>query len=170
MRRFLTILSALVLFLPTLAAAQTAQAVKAPAKTELTAGLSYSDITAGVAKTKTADVTGELLFGVGSHFRLGPSILADYVKGVRTGLAAGATAEVYPFDGFFRPFAGVQALYWTGNAGDDYQYRLAGRAGAEFGSGVAFLKGFAQYARDYGTHGFADVADTSIQAAFGLRF
>jgi len=138
-------------------------------KTEATLAASYLQVQN--ADTKTAALTGDLLFSIVPRLHLGPAVSFGYSKNgsvTSTGGAAGLGLEFDFLTGGLRPFAGVQALYWMGEFSQTIQYEASLRAGLKVGGGPAFLKLFYERTRQYEASGVFNAQQDFNQVVVGL--
>jgi len=138
-------------------------------KTEATLAASYLQVQN--ADTKTANLTGDLLFSIVPRFHLGPAVAFGYSKTgsvTSTGAAAGVGLEFDVLPGGLRPFVGVQGLYWMGEFSQTIQSEASLRAGLKIGGGPAFLKLFYERTRQYAASGVLNGQQDFNQVVIGL--
>lgn len=134
---------------------------------ELTLGGSYND-TEGVGESTTLSAEGLAKFGPGVG---GPSVAYSYDnpdKGKSvSGTAFGAAYEIGVGKDRIVPFGRVQALWWTGDIGEDRDGSVSVGGGIKTGGEGGFLKVYGAWARHFGRE---DVDSKDVTVALGYRF
>jgi len=142
-------------------------------KSEATLAASYLQVQN--IDTKTANLTGDLLFSLVPRLHLGPAVSFGYSKNgtaTTTGAGVGVGLDFDLLTKTVRPFVGVQGLYWFGDFSNTIQYEASARAGLKIGGGPAFLKLFYERTRQYQASGVPNAQRdlNQVQVGLGIRF
>ena len=142
-------------------------------KSEATLAASYLQVKN--ADTKTANLTGDLLFSIVPRLHLGPAVTFGYSKNAfatSTGAGIGFGLEFDLLTKTLRPFVGLQGIYWFGDFSNTIQSEGSLRAGLKIGGGPAFLKLFYERTRQYEASGAFNAQQdfNQVQVGLGIRF
>ena len=121
--------------------------------------------------SKTANLDGDLLFGLSPRIHLGPAVSVAYSKVgsfSSTGAAVGLGLEFDLLTETIRPFVGIQGLYWLGELSNTIQSQASARAGLKLGGGTAFLKAYYERTSQYEASGAFNAQQDFNQVVIGL--